>query len=98
MPTAVIVNSTGDSRWWSRTFYKEYLPALEQGDPRLEVFLPPFRGHRCATDGSVCCRDIVFQWMVRQASPELDGAACVELHVARCGHLDHEPVAACSHI
>ncbi|KAL4162777.1 hypothetical protein PRNP1_003309 [Phytophthora ramorum] len=38
-PTAKILDNSSDPQWWTRTFAREYLPALERGNPSLAAFV-----------------------------------------------------------
>ncbi|KAI9984574.1 hypothetical protein PInf_005934 [Phytophthora infestans] len=39
LPTTKILDNSNDPQWWTRTFAKEYLPALERGNPSLTAFV-----------------------------------------------------------
>ncbi|KAJ8524524.1 hypothetical protein ON010_g16593 [Phytophthora cinnamomi] len=39
IPTAKILDNHSYSQWWTRTFVREYLPALERGNPSLASFV-----------------------------------------------------------
>ncbi|KAG3113574.1 hypothetical protein PI124_g7586 [Phytophthora idaei] len=39
LPTAKILDNSSDPQWWTRTFVREYLPALERENPSLTAFV-----------------------------------------------------------
>ncbi|GMF30298.1 unnamed protein product [Phytophthora fragariaefolia] len=39
LPTVEVLDSSSNPQWWTRTFAKEYLPALERGNPSLTAFV-----------------------------------------------------------
>ncbi|GMF30697.1 unnamed protein product [Phytophthora lilii] len=39
LPTAKILDNSSGSQWWTRTYVREYLPALERGNPSLAAFV-----------------------------------------------------------
>lgn len=39
LPTSRILDNSSDPQWWTRTYVREYLPALERGNPSLAAFV-----------------------------------------------------------
>ncbi|KAG6974121.1 hypothetical protein JG688_00003211 [Phytophthora aleatoria] len=39
LPTAKILDNSSDPQWWTRTFVRKYLPALERENPSLTAFV-----------------------------------------------------------
>ncbi|KUF96305.1 Potassium voltage-gated channel subfamily B member 2 [Phytophthora nicotianae] len=65
LPTAKILNYN-DTQWWTRTFVKEYLPALERGNPSLTAFVEhhwPSTGARLSSETNEASK--LRQWVDR---------------------------------
>ncbi|KAE8974428.1 hypothetical protein PR001_g25994 [Phytophthora rubi] len=39
LPMSKILDNSSDPQWWTRTFVREYMPALERGNPSLAAFV-----------------------------------------------------------
>ncbi|POM80426.1 Lipase maturation factor 2, partial [Phytophthora palmivora] len=42
LPRAKILGNNSDPQWWTRTYVREYLPALERGNPSLAAFVEQY--------------------------------------------------------